>query len=274
MNKSIVFIIILIISLGLLFTLNSEDQSLEVHFLNVGQGDAILIRTPDQQNILIDGGEDNRLLSEIADVLPWWERTIDYVVITHYHADHLMGLMELLHKYKVKEVLVTNHQPDDFLYHTWLNASEDYNLEPTLVQAGEKFVLSDDLLFQILIADDYHEDYNDNSLVLRLSYKNIDYLFMGDLSTEGEAKLLNSDLILESEILKVGHHGSKYSSSLEFLQAVKPELCIIQSGQDNKFGHPHAVALSRLEAAGCNIRNTQSHGRISTFTNGLVVDTQ
>ncbi|MFA6307828.1 MAG: MBL fold metallo-hydrolase [Patescibacteria group bacterium] len=261
MNKIIISTFI-ILSL-LLFTLYKDDNKLEINFLDVGQGDAILIRTPDGQNILIDGGPDNILLSKLAKVLPWWERDIDYLVITHYHADHMMGFIELLNKYKVKNVLVTAHIPDDFLYKVWTDKLVEKNIKPSIVKVGEKFIVSDDLAWQIILADSFHEDYNENSLVIRLSYKDNDFMFMGDLGIEGEEKILLMGIDINSEYLKVGHHGSRYSSSDKFLQAVSPEVCIIQSGQDNKFGHPHEEAINRLKDVGCQIMNTQDLGTIS-----------
>jgi competence protein ComEC len=261
MNKIIVLVFVVLSSL--FFSIYKDNDKLQVHFLDVGQGDAILIRTPEGQNILIDGGEDNKLLSQLANVLPWWEREIDYLVITHYHADHMMGFIELLNKYKVKNILVSSHQVDDFLYNIWTEKLIKNNLKPTIVTAGEKFVVSEDLFWQILLADNYHEDYNENSVVIKLSYKNQDFLFTGDLGEEGEQKLLASNFNLEADYLKVGHHGSRYSSSEAFLRAVEPTICIIQSGIDNKHGHPHIEAIERLQNIGCEIKDTQDLGLIS-----------
>lgn len=262
-NFKTIIPIILILLLVLLFSLRNNNQ-LRIHFLDVGQGDAILITTPDNQNIVIDGGPDNLLLSQLGEYLPWWETRIDYLIITHWHDDHMMGFIELLEKYQVNNVLITSHQPDNHLLcATFTDKLKDIGLEPQIVKAGETFAFTDDLYFRILLADDYHEDFNDNSIVIRLSYKDADFLFMGDLGIEGEARLLQTGFDLQSEYLKVGHHGSKYSSSEEFLQAVSPEFCIIQSGQDNKFGHPHQEALDRLNKIGCQLSNTQYFGTIS-----------
>lgn len=255
-------------SLGLFFSLTKKETSLVVNFLDVGQGDAILIRTPQGQNILIDGGPDNILLSEVAKVLPWWERKIDYLIITHFHADHMMGFIEVLNKYEVDNILVTSHQPDDFLYNIWTKALGEHNLEPTIVEAGERLILEEDLYWQVLLADDYHEDHNDNSLVIRLSFKEIDFLFMGDLPTKQEGKILAHNFIIQSEVIKVGHHGSKYSSGPEFLNKVKPALCIIQSGLDNKFGHPHQEAVDRFNEIGCQIKDNQLAGTITVLSDG------
>lgn len=266
MKKTIVSVLFIIF--WLLFGLKGEHR-LAVSFLDVGQGDAILLRTPAGHNILIDGGPDNNLLAELGEVLPWWERKIDYLVITHYHDDHFLGLIELLKKYKVGNILVTSHQPPDFNYQVWTEALHKHNLQPTVVEVGNKFIIDNDLVWQVLAADSEQKDYNANSLVLRLSYKEVDFLFMGDLPVAGEDKLRQGGFILESEILKVGHHGSKYSSSQDFLEAVRPKVCIIQSGHDNKFGHPHKETIVKLAKLGCQIKNTQNNGRITILTNGF-----
>jgi len=265
--KSIFLAVIL--SLGfLIYSLNFKAENLEVYFLDVGQGDAILIRTPEGQNIVIDGGPDNFLLYELGQSLPWWDRTIDYLVISHYHADHYMGFPELLKKYKVKNILVTAHEPDDLLYSVWQGVLAEYNLDPTIVEVGETFVVNDELSWQVLLADDSHEDFNDNSLVVRLSYNEVDFLFMGDLPISGEEKLLSLGFDLKSEVLKVGHHGSKYSSGEAFLAAVEPKICVIQAGIDNKFNHPHKEAIERLKQVNCQVENTQDKARFKIISDG------
>lgn len=265
MNKvktAIIFILVMVIiiylSLGFF-----QAKKLTVNFLDIGQGDAIFIRTPRGQNIVIDGGADNLFLYELSDSMPWWDKTIDYLVITHYHADHMMGFLELLNKYKVKNVLVTAHQPDDLLYKIWADRLSEKNIKATIVKAGDKFIISDELYWLVILADSHHEDYNENSLVIRLTYKDQNFIFMGDLGFEGEEKILSSGMDISAKYLKVGHHGSKYSSSLEFLEAVSPEICIIQSGKDNKFGHPHQETLDRLKNIGCQVINTQEQGTIN-----------
>ncbi|RJQ35200.1 MBL fold metallo-hydrolase [Candidatus Parcubacteria bacterium] len=273
MNKLKTVFLLIVVGLGVLFyTLKTEVNDLEINFFAIGQGDAILIRTPEGQNILIDGGPDNLLLYHLGETLPWWERTIDYLVITHYHADHYLGFPELLKKYRVKNILVTAHQPDDFLYSIWQQALVENNLKPSIVLAGEKFVVSDDLSWQVLLADYNHEDFNENSLVLRLTYGNTNFLFAGDLPISGEQKLLSLGFDLSSQVLKVGHHGSKYSSGSDFLSAVDPDICVIQSGQDNKFGHPHQEALVRLAQANCLIFDTQNGDSIKLISDGQNID--
>ena len=262
MNKYI--IIILLILSFLLFSLE-DDNSLKVNFLDIGQGDSILLSVNDI-NILIDGGPDNILLHRLGEVLPWYERKIDYLVISHYHADHFVGFIELIDKYEIVEVLVTCHEPDDFLYHIFMNKLKEKNLKINIINKGDRYIISEGVYFDIILADCVHEDYNDNSIVLKFKYYNTDILFTGDLTSLQEVNILDQDL--ESEILKVGHDGSRWSSSKEFLEAIQPKVCIIQSGRDNSFGHPHKEAIERLENIGCEVYNNQFNGTITLISDG------
>jgi len=273
MNKiSWLFLFFVIGFVLIIFNLNQQDNKLRVYFFDVGQGDAILLRTPDGQNILIDGGPDNLLLYHLGQALPWWDRTIDYLVISHYHADHYMSFPELVKKYKIKNILTTAHQPDDFLYKIWLDSLSERGINQRVVEAGQIFKINDDLFWQVLSADSEHEDFNDNSLVIRFVYREISFVFMGDLPIEGEDKILSSGLDIKSNVLKVGHHGSKYSSGDYFLLAIDPDICIIQSGQDNKFGHPHQEALLRLNQVDCTVLDTQNRGNIVLISDGYKWD--
>lgn len=259
MNKIFLLICFLLL---LTWSLFKEESSFQIYFFDVGQGDGILVRGPQGENIVVDGGPDNSMIYLLGKHLPWWERDIDYLIISHYHADHMMSFIELLNKYKVKNVLVTGHQPDDFLYNIWQAKLAAKNIEPTVVEAGEKFVLAEDFYLQVFLADTYHKDYNENSLVVKLTYQDKDFLLTGDLGMEGEKKILDLGFDVSAEYLKVGHHGSRYSSSLDFLQAVSPKFCIIQSGQDNEYGHPHQEAIDRFLQVGCQILDTRERGDI------------
>ena len=267
MNKKLLLVLLFLFIL--FFSWPKQSGDLTLYFLDVGQGDAIFISTPYGQNILIDGGPDNLLLYRLGQVLPWTERTIDYLIISHYHADHLVGLIELVNKYQVKNIIVTAHQPEeDFLYRIWQEKLREKELTTTIVKAGEVFVLGADLSWQILLADSQHEDFNENSIVLKLTYGQVDFLFTGDLGEEGEKKLLSLGFDLQAEVLKVGHHGSKYSSTPEFLEAVSPELCVIQAGLNNKFKHPHPEAIDRFQKINCQLLGNIELGNIKIFSDG------
>ena len=269
--KSIKFIFITaVLIIGWLgFGLWRSNNYLQAHFLNIGQGTAVLIRTQSGVNILVDAGPDNLLLAELGEVLHWWDRRLDYVIISHHHADHIGGLIELARRYQIGEVLTTDHHPDqDLLYGLWQAEISKHQIKVTEVEVGASWQVGENLSWQILSADDYHEEYNDNSLVLRLTYGQIDWLFPGDLTSAKELDVLLAGWPLAAEILNVGHHGSKYSSSLEWLRAIQPKLCIIQSGLGNKFGHPHQEAINRLNQVGCQVWRNDQQGKITTWSYG------
>ena len=149
MNK---YIIIILLTLSFLLFSLKEENNLKVSFLDIGQGDSILVSVNDL-NILIDGGPNNLLLHELGEGLPWHERKIDYLVISHYHADHFVGFIELINKYEIGEVLVTDHRPDDFLYHVFMNKLKEYNYTVTVVNQGDRFQISEGVYFDIILAD-------------------------------------------------------------------------------------------------------------------------
>ncbi len=265
-------LIIIFIFLGILFlssTFLVAPEKLRVDFLDIGQGDAILLNLPQGTRILVDAGPDNLLINRLGDALPWWEQKIDYVIISHYHADHILGLIELVEKYKIGQVLSTAHQPDDFLYRVLVAKLKAKNIPLVFVQAGQILNFEKNISMQVISAERDNKDYNDNSLVVRFDYLQSSVLFTGDLTAEVEAKLSKSDLNLQSDLLKVAHHGSRYSSSEEFLDSVRPKFCVISVGDDNDFQHPHAETLTRLSQVQCQIYLTQDFGTLSWQSDGI-----
>ncbi len=265
----IFFVLIIGLWVILFYSLQARDKNLSVYFLDVDQADAILLRTPQGINILVDGGADNALLYQVSEHLPWWDRTVDYVIITHFHDDHYMGLVELARKYKIKNIIVPKVAGHGPLYDAWLEVLAEKNLKIEEAAVGQRYDLGQGIVWQILMAQGGEpKDLNQSSVVIKFSNQTIDFLLMGDLPSGEETYLLQSGFDLSAEILKVGHHGSRYSSSDDFLETVNPDLCVIESGKDNRFGHPHQEAITRLKKVGCDIKNTQDSGTISVFSDG------
>lgn len=264
-----IFIVLVFLGLIILAFSIKPQKHLFVCFLDVGQGDAELVHLPSGQNILIDGGADNKLLPAINNCLPWWHRTIDYIFISHYHDDHYAGLLDLLDKYRVQNIITTSEKPNTALYQAWLEQLAEHGLVEQTAMTNQKYDFGQNIILSVLKANDVDsKNINDDSLVLKLSDKNIDFLFMGDLPAEQEQVLLKNNINLEAEVLKVGHHGSKYSSSEDFLAIVKAQLCVIAVGQDNSYGHPHQEAIDRLNKFACQVIETKDFGTIRVFSDG------
>jgi len=267
--------VLLIIFLLIAFTAQSQNQrqNLEVDFLDVGQGDSILIKTPYEQNILIDGGPNNAVLAKLGQHLAFFDKNIDLVVLTHPHNDHVIGLIEVLRRYKVKKVLMTEVLDRSPPYLTFLAEIEKQKIEIEKADGPKDIVLGQDLDLKILypfndISQKNFEDLNDSSIVAKLIFKNKSFLFTGDAGLPVEQDLLNNKTDLASNVLKVGHHGSKYSTSQEFLGAVLPQYAVISVGKDNDFGHPHLRTINNLEQSQIQILRTDLLGDIELISDG------
>ncbi|MFH0912568.1 MAG: ComEC/Rec2 family competence protein [Patescibacteria group bacterium] len=253
----------------LVWTAGSEANlpNLRVDVLDVGQGDAILIRTPSQQNILVDGGPDNSVSARLGEILPIWDRKLDLVVATHWDADHITGLVTVLDRYEVKEVLITHPNVSlTKIGNAWqqavaqvpivnyADATDDY-------EWGE---VSWDTLLP-LTEDAVATDSNNSSIVAKLTYKGESLLLTGDMEEPEEDLLMQIYPAISAEILKVAHHGSKYSSTAVFLDRLYPQAALISVGAHNSYGHPSLEALARLQAEGADIYRTDEDGTIEVI---------
>jgi competence protein ComEC len=232
--------------------LSLGDDRLRVSFLDVGQGDATFIVTPGGQQILVDGGPDgDRLVHLVGERMPFMDRTIELVVLTHAHSDHVNGLIELLRRYDVKHILERRTGFDSPQYDAWRRAVEEEGAEVTQASAGQVIAMGDGVFLSVVSPADKllagtRSDVDNASVVVRLVYGDISFLLTGDVFGEGESALLDSGANIDSDVLKVGHHGSRSSSSGAFLEAVSPAIAIISAGEDNLFGHPHPETLEAL----------------------------
>lgn len=280
--KKIIFVfigilVIVLVLIGPIIWENEFNKNLKVIFLDVGQGDSILIKTPNKQNILIDGGPDNKVLYGLGKNIPFYRRKIDLMILTHSDFDHITGLIEVLKRYKVKEIFYNGLYDNSPEFQEWLKTIKEKNISLEAIMAdkeinlGNNLILKDIFPFESSIVDSNN---NNTSLVNKLIYKKISFLFTGDLEEEGEAELINKKEDLKNDVLKIGHHGSKNSTSQNFLEKVLPKYAIISVGK-NKFGHPSLRILSRLKRLGVNILRTDINGeiRMESDGNGLWIKT-
>jgi competence protein ComEC len=261
----------------LLFWLSYRaPKNLEVDFLDVGQGDAILIKTPSGQNILIDGGPDKSVIKRLGENLSWWDKQIDLIILTHPHDDHVTGLIDVLKRYRVKKILYTGAIHDAPNYLTWLKLVRDKKVPLVIIDKTQTINLNEDAKMEILYPDESLlnknlPDLNDSSIVVKLIYGQNKFLLTGDASDKVEKILLANSADLSADVLKVAHHGSGYSSSQEFLEKVKPLTAVIMVGKDNDFGHPNLRTIMRLKRIGAEIFRTDKNGTIRLFSDGLEI---
>ena len=256
--------------------LTTPDDRLHVSFLDIGQGDAILIQTPNGQDILIDGGPDPQKISlELSKKLPFWDRTIDLVVCTQPHADHVTGLVEVLHRYKVGQALDPGVSYNSSIYQEWCNLVEDKGIEYNIACAGQEIDLGSGIQMEVLnppedLFEGTSHDVDNNGLVLRLSWGSVSFLFSADIREEAEFELIGQRVNLKSTVLKLAHHGSETSTTSQFLAAVDPEVAVISVGADNPFGHPGAGVVARLidRLGEDNVYRTDEDGTIEFITDG------
>jgi len=249
-----------------------NSHQLQVFVLNIGQGDSILVRLPTGENILIDGGPDESVLRELAELLPLYERKIDAVILTHPHADHLNGLIEVMKHYEVRSILFTGVFYNSATYDEFVNVIAREKIPVFFAHADQDFQIGGvdlDVVYPLhLVQGDRYGNLNNSSISFRLLSSHGIYYFSGDLEKEGEAELLQSEQDLHADVLKAGHHGSRTSSTEPFLDVVKPEFAIISCGINNKFKHPHPETIEHFQKRNITLYRTDLYGIIEVESDG------
>lgn len=263
------------LSLGLfIYVVFRPGYLTRVVFLDVGQGDSILVRTNKGHNILIDGGPDGTARAKLSRYLPFWDNDLDLVVLTHPHADHLIGLNPIVKRYKVHEFWYNGVTYDTDGYQDLLTTLGQKQIPIQIAKAGDQKVFGD-VTFTVLyplIERPVAEDVNDTSLILLMQQGSFSALFTGDAGVEQEAQMLARSSVPDIDVLKVGHHGSQTSTSSEFLNASRPEVAEMMLGTDNTYGHPHEDVVTRLEANVKTLLRTDQDGDSYILTDGQLYE--
>jgi competence protein ComEC len=251
---------------------------LQIYALDVGQGDSSLIITPEGKSVLIDAGPPQAGDEVVAALRKREVRSLDLAVATHPHADHIGGMRPVIENFGVKNFLDSGQDYPSKEYERMLIALEKKGIRRIIAKNGMKFDLDSGIKLEVLNPQGKEQRIkqvrrggsveNANSIVLRLSYGNFSMLFTGDAETETEDLMMESGEPLRAQVLKVGHHGSRYATSARFLEAVAPEAAVISCGSDNKYGHPARQTLDRLRKAGVKIYRTDLNGEIAIVADG------
>jgi len=248
------------------FGSKSGSQPLKIYFFNIGQGDSAFILAPSGQSILIDGGPDAGVLEQLDLINSYWDREIDYMILTHPHADHLAGLIGVLKAYNVKNVLWNNVSFDSPFMSSWIGQLDSFEGSVSAFERGDELNLGGVSLRAIWPPKEmlFENNINNTSIVNHLKYKDFDAVFTGDL--EGEVQGL-IDWPGNVELLKVPHQGAKGDTSEGLIKALRPYVAVISVGE-NSYGHPGQTTLDLLDKYGVDTYRTDKHGTIEVITDG------
>jgi len=242
------------------------DGKLHAYFLSIGQGDTIFLVLPDGKQVLIDGGPDWTALEKLGNHMSFLDRSIDLMILTHDHADHLVSLPEVAKRYRVQAVLLSGYGSSG-RYKAMEDALHKQGTKLIPAHAGRRLELGNNISMDVLwppseMATSLVKNQNNVSVVTKLTYGEKSMLFTGDIEEIAEATLLKTGTDLHADLLKVGHHGSRTSSTEAFLKRVAPSLAVISSGNGNSYGHPHADVVKRYDQLGIEVRRTDLEGDV------------
>ncbi len=263
---SFIFLLLLTNVFIFYFLWQDSRQAFTFAMLDVGQGDALFIESPSGTQVLVDGGPPKKILNELSKIMSPFDRSIDALIITNPDADHIAGFLDVLRLYDVGEVFEAGSLTDSKTYQSLRDEMKKKNIPDILARKGMRFDLGGGVFIDILFPDRDVRAWatNDASVVGRLSYGDISIMLSGDATVKTEKIILseNKKENLQSGILKVGHHGSRTSSSREFVGAVSPRYAFISDGKNNKYGHPHKETLDTLAMLGAKVLRTDLSGTI------------
>ncbi|KEJ03378.1 hydrolase [Clostridium botulinum A2B7 92] len=279
LKKKNLIITCLLICLSIVFTACSQQSSnavntsnksneLKVHYIDVGQGDSILVQTKDK-NILIDAGTRKSSDNLISYLKKQHIKKLDYVIATHPHEDHIGGMPKVIEEFEISNFYAPKKTANTKIFKDMISQLKKKNLKINVAKKGISLDLSNNSSLDFLApVKDNYENTNDSSAVVKLTHGNTKFLFTGDAEKTSEKDILNSNEDLSSNVLKVGHHGSHSSSSKEFLDKINPKIAIISCGKNNDYGHPHKETMKELKKRNIEVYRTDIDGNIVLTSDG------
>ncbi len=245
------------------------NGELEIHYIDIGQGDATLIKYGSHA-MLIDAGE-NDMGTQVQNYLISQNvSSLDYIIGTHPHSDHIGGMDVIIYKFDCDVVMMPDVANDTKTYRDVISAMKSKNYTNTVPVVGDTYQFGD-AQFTILAPSKTYDDYNNNSIAIILQYGDRKFLFTGDAEEEAEADIVNTGINIDCDVYQVGHHGSKTSSSTKLLNAASPAYAVISCAEGNSYGHPHAKTLNEFRYRGIKVFRTDEQGTIVCTTDGTTI---
>lgn len=273
MKKIIVLLLCIFLLAGCTEAIKTEKipvtagHDMRVHFIDVGQGDSILIESPNGKTMLVDGGVKGAGQQVVSYLRELGVSKLDIVVATHPDADHIGGLIPVLNSMTIEQFYDSGKVHTSQTFEEMLTLIDEKNIPYDVPTTGDNIKFDEDVTVKVLNANEQASDNNDASIVLKIVYGNVSFLLTGDAGIALEKEMMQYDV--SATVLKAGHHGSNTSSSEDFIRAIKPEITILSYGKDNKYGHPHAEVVDRLQEIGSKIYATADIGTITVTTDGV-----
>lgn len=272
MKKIVLILSILFTLLGSVLVYQNityNDKKLHVVFCDVGQGDAIFIRTPSGSDILVDGGPDDSVLNCLGRHMPFWDKTLELVILTHPDADHVTGLIDVIKRYKMIHFYTSKVEGKTDIYKQFLRTLKTNKIKQNYLWQGDKFTFKEGFTMETLWPTQEWESLATNSFSVTqlLTYKNFKVLLTGDLDAEQMEEL--DDLAGQINLLKVPHHGSRFGLTSGILDILNPDLAVISVGKKNRFGHPAPFILDLLKSKNAKILRTDQNGKVETMSDGI-----
>ena len=265
MNKKLLIFSIIIIAL---LTGCDKNKDFCIHVIDVGQADSILITTPSNKNMLIDGGDEDSAKIIKSYLKNKKVKNLDVVIATHPDSDHIGSLDYIIDNFDVEKIYMPNQTTDSECYINLIDSCNKKNLKVNYLSKDDSFNLDDSTNIYVLSPSYITDNNNSNSIVLNISYKNNNFLFTGDCKESNEMDMINSYNLEDIDFLKVAHHGSYTASSLTFLEETTPDLAVISCGYKNSYGLPHKSTLDNLESVDAKIFRTDQNGSMQFYSDG------